>query len=205
MMMRRLVLTCIAFAALVCLDVGIPLTMLVGRAAILRNGTEVRLALTTQDPRDLFRGEYSRLAYAIGTLSSLPAADEERARCAGAATDCEAQNGRPLFVTLTPEDNGTYRAVAASLTESAAGTLFIRGKIEYGSYQTAADPVKCPSGRCFNGRVTYGIESWFGPQGLPAQVDRTARNQVVAVVRVDRSGTAVLADLLIGGKPVGTH
>jgi uncharacterized membrane-anchored protein len=53
--------------------------------------------------------------------------------------------------------------------------------------------------------VTYGIESWFGPQGLPAQVDRTARNQVVAVVRVDRSGTAVLADLLIGGKPVGTH
>jgi len=203
--MRRLVLTCAAFAALACLDIGIPLSLLIGRAAILRDGTEVKLALATRDPRDLFRGEYSSLAYAIGTLSNIPVPDEERMRCAGAAETCEAQSGRALFVTLTSGDDGTYRAVTASLTEPAAGTLFIRGKIDYGSYQTAADPVKCPSGRCFNGRVNYGIESWFGPQGVPAQIDRIARGHIVGVVRVNRKGDAVLADLLIDGKPVGVR
>jgi uncharacterized membrane-anchored protein len=38
---------------------------------------------------------------------------------------------------------------------------------------------------------------------VPAQVDRAARNQVTAVVRVDRHGDAVLADLMIDGKPIG--
>jgi uncharacterized membrane-anchored protein len=201
-MMRRLVLTCIAFALVAALDIGIPLTLLAGRAAILRNGTEVRLALTTRDPRDLFRGEYSQLAYAIGSLSNVPAPEAERARCATESPDCEAHGGQPLFVTLAPDDDGSYRAVEASLTEPAAGTLFIRGKIDYGSTRPGA---KCPSERCFSGRVTYGIETWFGPQGVPAQVDRAARSQVVAVVRIDRKGKAVLADLLLDGKPVGVR
>ena len=66
--MSRRLLICVGFALLVCLDLGIPISMLAGRAAILRNGTEVKLELTTRDPRDLFRGEYSQLAYAIGNL-----------------------------------------------------------------------------------------------------------------------------------------
>jgi uncharacterized membrane-anchored protein len=203
--MRRLILTCVAFAILAALDIGIPLNMLVSRAAILKHGTEVKLELTTRDPRDLFRGEYSQLAYAIGSLANVPAPDEERARCAAASQGCTAQNGQPLFVMLTPTDNGTYQASQASLTEPAAGVLFVRGKISYGSYQTNIDPERCPSGRCFSGQVTYGIESWFGPQGVPAQVDRVARNKILAVVRIDRTGTAVLADLLLDRKPVGVR
>jgi uncharacterized membrane-anchored protein len=38
---------------------------------------------------------------------------------------------------------------------------------------------------------------------VPARVDRAARNQVTAVVRIDRHGNAVLSDLLIDGNPVG--
>jgi uncharacterized membrane-anchored protein len=38
---------------------------------------------------------------------------------------------------------------------------------------------------------------------VPAQVDRAARNQVTAVVRIDSHGNAVLADLLINGVAVG--
>jgi uncharacterized membrane-anchored protein len=201
--MSRRVLIWVGFALLVCLDLGIPVSMLAGRAAILRNGTEVKLELTTRDPRDLFRGEYSQLAYAIGTLANVPATEAERARCPTLAHECMPQSGQPLFVILAPADNGTYRAEQVSLNEPAPGTLFIRGKITYGSYQTRVDPAKCPSGLCFNGQVTYGIESWFGPQGEPAKIDRAARNQVTAVVRIDRSGTAVLADLLIDGNPVG--
>jgi uncharacterized membrane-anchored protein len=201
--MRRTALICGAFVLLAALDLGIPVSMLTGRAAILRNGTEVKLELATRDPRSLFRGEYSQLAYAIGNLSNVPATEAERARCPPLTPECMPQSGRPLFVILAPADNGTYRAEQVSLDEPAPGTLFIRGRITYGSYQIQVDPAKCPSGRCFDGQVTYGIETWFGPQGVPAKVDRAARNQVTAVVRIDRSGTAVLADLLIDGSPVG--
>jgi uncharacterized membrane-anchored protein len=200
--MRRIVLICVGFALLAALDLGIPLSVLAGRAAILRNGTEVKLELTTRDPRDLFRGEYSVLAYAIGNLSNLPATAEERARCPAVRDDCMTENGQPVFVVLALADNGTWRAEQASQTEPPAGTLFIRGKVRRGGFLTAASD-KCPSGRCFSGSIDYGIENWFGPQGVPAQVDRAARNQVTAVVRIDRHGSAVLADLLINGVAVG--
>jgi uncharacterized membrane-anchored protein len=201
--MRRIILICVSFALLAILDLGIPLSVLAGRAAILRNGTEVKLELNTRDPRDLFRGEYSVLAYAIGNLSNLPATDEERARCPTVRPECMTENGQAVFVVLAPADNGTWRATAASLTEPAPGTLFIRGKVRFGGFLTAGDAAKCPSGRCFSGSVNYGIENWFGPQGVPGQVDRAARNQVTAVVRIDSHGNAVLADLLINGIIVG--
>jgi uncharacterized membrane-anchored protein len=201
--MSRRVLIWVGFALLVCLDLGIPVSMLAGRAAILRNGTEVKLELTTRDPRDLFRGEYSQLAYAIGNLTNVPATEDERARCPTVRPECMTENGQAVFVVLAPADNGTWRAAQASLTEPAPGTLFIRGKVRYGGFLTGGDQTKCPSGRCFSGQVDYGIETWFGPQGVPAKVDRAARNQVTAVVRIDRSGTAALADLLIDGNPVG--
>jgi len=202
--MSRRLLICVGFFLLVCLDLGIPVSMLAGRAAILRNGTEVTLELATRDPRDLFRGEYSRLNYAIGNLTNVPATEEERARCASTTLKvCFVESGQPLFVMLDKADNGTFRAAQVSSTEPSPGALFIRGKVRYGSYQGRVDPAKCPSGLCFNGQVEYGIETWFGPQGVPAQVDRAARNQLTALVRVDSHGNAVLADLLIEGKPVG--
>ena len=200
--MRRTILICGAFLLLACLDLGIPLSVLAGRAAILRDGTEVRLELMTRDPRDLFRGDYTLLAYTIGRLDNLPATDDERARCATAHPGCMAANGQPVFVLLTPADNGTWRAAQVSLTEPASGTLFIRGKILMGELRTRSDG-KCPSGRCFDGWATYGIESWFGPQGVPAQVDSAPRNQLTAVVRIDRHGNAALADLMINGVPLG--
>ena len=201
--MRRTILICGAFALLAILDLGIPLWVLAGRAAILRNGTEIKLELTTRDPRDLFRGDYSVLAYTIGNLSNLPATEAERARCPTVRPECMTENHQPVFVVLAPAGDGIYRAAQASQTEPAPGTLFIRGKVVYGGFLTGGDAGKCPSGRCFSGRVDYGIENWFGPQGVPAQVDRAARNQVTAVVRIDPHGNAVLADLLINGVAVG--
>ena len=201
--MQRTILICVGFALLVMLDLGIPLWVLAGRAAILRDGTELKLELTTRDPRDLFRGDYSVLAYAIGNLSNLPATEQDRARCATARPECIIESRQPVFVVLAPADNGTYRAAAMSQTEPAPGTLFIRGKVRSGGLVTGSDAAKCPGGRCFSGWIDYGIENWFGPQGVPAQVDRAARNQVIAVVRIDPHGNAVLADLLINGVPAG--
>jgi uncharacterized membrane-anchored protein len=206
-MMRRTVLVCLAFVVLAGVHIGIPVSMLAERAAVLTHGAEVKLALTTQDPRSLFRGDYSNLVYAIGNLRDLPAPAAERERCAGAAappgaSDCMLANGREVFVRLEAGEGGVFRAVELAMAPPPAGDLFIRGKVRYGSYQNRVD-AKCPTGRCFSGQVTYGIETWFGPQGVPAQVDRAARSDVVAVVRIDIAGTAVLDHLLVAGEAVG--
>ncbi|MBA2400538.1 MAG: GDYXXLXY domain-containing protein, partial [Bradyrhizobium sp.] len=52
-------------ASLLC---GLILAMVFQRAAILRDGKEVRLEVVPVDPRDLFRGDYVVLGYRIGTV-----------------------------------------------------------------------------------------------------------------------------------------
>lgn len=206
--MRKPVQVCIAFLALAGLHVGIPASMLIERTLVLTRGTEVRLALTPRDPRSLFRGDYSVLSYAIGDLRDVPAPDDERQRCASTPgtntrTDLEGCNvgrGSEVFVSLEPGDNGVYRATRVSMRPPASG-LFIRGKVRYGGFRPGKEAT-CPSGRCFSGRIDYGIESWFGPQGVPAQIDRVTPEDLLAVVKIDATGRPVLSGLLLKGQPV---
>src|SRR3954468_20650397 len=81
---------------------GLILAMVYPRAAILRNGQEVRLEIAPVDPRDLFRGDYVVLDYRIGTVNppSNPTTTFKR--------------GQQVFVTLRPDANNMSRAVAIS-------------------------------------------------------------------------------------------
>src|SRR5476651_2332556 len=81
---------------------GLILAIVVQRAAILRDGREVRLELTPVDPRDLFRGDYVVLNYRIGTVNVPPDGATAFTR------------GQQVFVTLRPDANGMSRAVAIS-------------------------------------------------------------------------------------------
>jgi uncharacterized membrane-anchored protein len=42
--------------------------MVVDRVRLLKSGREITLPIVPVDPRDLFRGEYVRLGYAVGTV-----------------------------------------------------------------------------------------------------------------------------------------
>src|SRR3954454_22511931 len=75
---------------------GLILATVVQRAAILRNGQEVRLELTPVDPRDLFRGDYVVLAYRIGTVNAP----------LGGATAFT--RGQQVFVTLRPDASSMW-------------------------------------------------------------------------------------------------
>src|ERR1043165_5382399 len=81
---------------------GLILATVVQRAAILRNGHEVRLELTPVDPRDLFRGDYVVLGYRICTINVPPYVPTSFTR------------GEQVFVTLRPDANNMSRAVAIS-------------------------------------------------------------------------------------------
>jgi uncharacterized membrane-anchored protein len=49
--------------------------------------------------------------------------------------------------------------------------------------------------------VTYGIERWYGAQGVPAKLDRAARKDILVDVRVAADGNAVLNGILVAGQP----
>src|SRR5918995_1474689 len=76
---------------------GLILAMILPRAAILRNGQEVRLEIAPVDPRDLFRGDYVVLAYRIGTVDMPKEAAASFKR------------GQQVFVTLRPDAGNKAR------------------------------------------------------------------------------------------------
>jgi uncharacterized membrane-anchored protein len=172
---------------------GLILAMVFQRAAILRDGREVRLEVVPVDPRDLFRGDYVVLDYRISTVSLPKDAPPAFTR------------GQKVFVTLQPGENGKAKAVAiASERPSAAGTdIVIAG--------TVLAPSVCPFNElgimdCKAGnraaRVKYGLESYFVPQGEGKKIETTAKARLEVVAAVAPSGQAAIKRLLIDGQPV---
>ena len=172
---------------------GLILAMVFQRAAILRDGQEVRLEVVPVDPRDLFRGDYVVLDYRISTVSLPKDAPPAFTR------------GQKVFVTLQPGENGKAKAVAISSERPAAsGTdIVISG--------TVLSPSVCPFNEsgimdCKAGnravRVKYGLESYFVPQGEGKKIEATAKARLEVVAAVAPSGQAAIKRLLIDGKPV---
>jgi uncharacterized membrane-anchored protein len=163
--------------------------IVVDRAGILRNGTEVTLQTAPVDPRDLLRGDYVILGYAIGNAPT----GELRAKPAPG-------RDTPMYVHLTRGEDGFHRAVAAHLTPVAvpAGDVLIRGRAINGMNCGKAGPEFCP-----NVGMRYGIEKYFVPEGEGREIE-SARNQgkVTVVAAVTPDGRAAIKRLLLDGKPL---
>lgn len=172
---------------------GLILAMVFQRAAILRNGQEVRLEIVPVDPRDLFRGDYVVLGYRIGTVD-LPK-----------DTTSSFSRGQKVFVTLRPDANSKTRAVAISAERPAASgsDIVISGIVS----SSSACPFNDTGARdCKLGRravdVRYGLESYFVPQGEGRKIETTDKARLEVVAAVAPSGQAAIKRLLIDGKPV---
>lgn len=134
------------------------------REANLRLGREIVLETIPVDPRDLFRGDYVILRYRISTI-----------------TNCYWQAGSTIFVPLR-ERNGVW-AVSSLPTRSydgaaSDGDVVIRGQV------SARSSSSCT--------VTYGIESYFVPEGTGRSISPGVRVRVA----VDETGSAAIKGLL---------
>ena len=142
-----------AAAALVAvLQIGFLASMSAGRAAVLRGGREVVLAVEPVDPRDLLRGDYVTLSYNIsrvpaGLFPEPPAQEEGE------------EGRRTVFVRLKPDEDGIFQPVAALYGEKPEGApaqdeVVIRGSTRSrwtdGPYSIS---------------VRYGIERFYVPEG----------------------------------------
>lgn len=156
---------------------GLILTVVESRARILRSGVEIRLKTAPVDPRDLFRGDYVVLGYEIGTID-----------LATTAGDRDFKRGDAIHVQLTPDSDGFARVVGVSKAKPAGAGLAVLGRVR------AANATRLS--------VSYGIESYFVPQGTGLAIERTERKRIEIVAAVSSSGEAAIKRLLIDGKLV---
>ncbi len=172
---------------------GLILAMVLPRAAILRNGQEVRLEIAPVDPRDLFRGDYVILAYRIGTVD-MPA-----------GVTAPFTRGQPVFVTLRPDESKKARAVAIAAERPAVSgnDIVIAGFVTATSTCRLNDAGTrdCKLGSNAVG-VRYGLESYFVPQGEGKQIELMEKARLEVVAAVAPSGQAAIKRLLIDGVPV---
>jgi uncharacterized membrane-anchored protein len=169
-MRRRLFLTVVGLHAL----------LLLGWAGGLEwsraTSTTVLLDVVERDPRDLLRGDFVTLNYAISTL---PPATEA---ALGATLP-----GQRVWIALAPEGPTWRVATAAPSREALAlgpGQRLIVGTL-------AAE--RWGGGR----RVEYGIERYFVPEGRGTP----PRGRMQAEVALSAGGGAQLLRLLVDGHP----
>ncbi len=163
----------VAAAVLVALlQIGFLASMIAGRAAVLRNGQEVTLAVEPVDPRDLLRGDYVILGYNISRVpASLFPAAQERA---------SSGDDRRVYVRVKADENGIGQPVAASFDAppaiaAAEGEVDIRGTTHS----------RWEEGTRFID-VRYGIERFYVPEregrAIEANLNQRAFRMKVAVV-----------------------
>jgi uncharacterized membrane-anchored protein len=177
------------FGAAALTELALLTLMVIDRAQILREGTEVILQTRPVDPRDILRGDYVVLNYDISQLPAGPLQNEP----AGARNPI-------VFVKLAPNRDGLYEAISVHADAVAVKSpeVLIRGRVAYGA--------TCgPAGRAFCDKlqVRYNLESYFVPEGEGRKLQQV-RNQrkLMVVAAVMSSGRAAIKRLLVDGEPV---
>jgi uncharacterized membrane-anchored protein len=124
------------------------------------------------DPRDLFRGDYVILSYDISRVNT------------GITENFK--NGDKVYVALDIQKN--YAVAVGAYATPPQDKLFIKGVV----IQSGANSLQ----------VEYGIESYFVLEGKGTTLERRNGKSLEAKVMVDKSGTAIIKELLLDGKTV---
>ena len=167
----------IALAGVALAQTGVLAAMVFDRTLLLKNGREIVLPIIPVDPRDLFRGEYVRLGYEIGTvpLQLLVGPSPQR--------------NAAFYVTLQKNPQGGWTPVKVTSTlpnETDPDRIVLKAR------------TRVPF--AFGPRVNYGIESYFVPEGQGRRLEDLARDKRMAArVAVDARGNAAIKGLIIDG------
>jgi uncharacterized membrane-anchored protein len=173
--MSARVKTLLALAAVALAQTAVLAYMVTDRVTLLRTGREITLPIVPVDPRDLFRGEYVRLSYAISTVPTT------------LVEGPYPQRNEVLYLVLEKEaGDEAWRAIRAARTIPDGlnpDQLVLKGRVAFGA------------------TVHYGIESYFVPQGEGRRLEALARSRKLAVlVAVDAAGNAAIKGLVIDGE-----
>jgi uncharacterized membrane-anchored protein len=152
--------------------------MIYDRVSLLNSPNVVTLKVKPVDPSDTFRGDYVILNYAISEIYTGNVGGEKQFVI-----------GWPAFVTLEQKD-GVWTAVAvnAAMPRHAPNQIVLRGDVT-NAYATEASAPQTV-------RLTYGIESFFLPQGKGKLIeDERQKGDLSADIAVNAEGRAAIKSL----------
>ncbi|MEQ1577252.1 MAG: GDYXXLXY domain-containing protein [Hyphomicrobium sp.] len=159
--------------------------MIAGRISLLKSGREMTVEVVPVDPRDLFRGEYVILGYTFSGTgdTSLPDATKR---------------GDRLYATLKAAEGTKWDLV--TVTPSYPEKLE-PGQAVLSGY--ASDVWRNSENGRVTGRIRYGIETYFVPEGKGRAIEEMVRDKKIeALLAVSGSGQAAIKALVIDGKRV---
>ncbi|WP_448116931.1 GDYXXLXY domain-containing protein [Mesorhizobium amorphae] len=184
---KKLVISAVVLALV---QIGFLSWIIAGRAAILRNGTEVLLKVEPVDPRDLLRGDYVRLGYEISTIPAKLVADLEAGR-----TKAPVER---ILVRLKKDADGYWRPVSVffSTPPSAPG-------VDQADIAGSIPPGYIPADHSFEPDATlspdYGIERFYLPEGEGRAIETDMRVRPFGVrVALAKDGTPQIKALVDG-------
>jgi uncharacterized membrane-anchored protein len=175
-----------ALALLALLQTAALIVLVFDRVRLLQTGREITLPIVPVDPRDLFRGEYVELGYAVGRVP------------AHLLEGPPPQPNAAFYVTLSKGQDGTWAPIKLTRDkpqETAIDQIVLKGRSRFGRLNLDAGNANAVNS------VRYGIEQYFVPQGEGPRLEALARDKkLAALVAVDASGNAAIKGLLIDGR-----
>ncbi|MFH0912673.1 MAG: GDYXXLXY domain-containing protein, partial [Candidatus Omnitrophota bacterium] len=165
----------IIFVAVSFLWIAVAVGLIISKQHIIRTGKTVLLETVPVDPRDFLRGEYVILRYKISSVD-LQQIQSEKSYYG---------RGERVYVRLEPRER-LWEATAVRIQKPVSDNgVYIKAKVKY----------------CYNKKLelTYGIESYFVPEGEGKDIENNMRGNSSSVeveVLVDTSGNAIIKKLL---------
>jgi uncharacterized membrane-anchored protein len=174
-----------ALIALVALaQAGVLAYMVVERESLLASGREITLDVRPVDPRSLFRGDYVILGYDISRLSR-------------SLFDAAPRVGEQVYVRLV-RDGAGWKAAGVSRKPTAVkgeGEVVLAGRVRY---VPGTEPI--PEAQV---SLTYGIESFFVPEGTGKAIEEEIRpGKVQAHLSVAADGRVAIKALTVDGQRI---
>lgn len=169
-----------------------------GRISILGSKDVVTLKSEPVDPRDLFRGDYVVLSYAISRLA-----------LDGLRGDKDFQQGDTIYVEISPRRD-TWLAEGAwhKAPTPTPGNKVIRGHVtsvmknagHVRPTPSSRDIEETPCPDCAMLNVSYGVESYFVPEGQGRQLEQERNAHALSVdIAIARNGEAAIKGIRLDG------
>ena len=200
------------FIAVIAVQIVFLLGLVGYRESILSLGRTAVLETVPVDPRDLFRGEYVVLRYEISTLGNdlnlnaplgideirVPRVPDEGegeiVPPVGRETSTpsksylllgEINEGDTVYVGLPGDNDDRFKILHVQTGGPSPETdFFIKGRVTHSKDGTIM--------------VEYGIEQYFVPEGRGKEIE--IADDVKVRVKINRSGTAAIKELIVDGK-----
>ncbi len=174
----------LSLAIIALAQTGVLAAMVVDRVRLLKSGREIVLPIVPVDPRDLFKGEYVRLGYDVGSVPTrLLEGPSPRQNAA-------------FYVVLEKKGDGAWTPAKISRAmpqETSPDRIVLKARTLHGW--------RIDTSRDGSVAVRYGIESYFLPEGRGKELEKLAREKKLAtLVAVDTKGNAAIKGLIIDGK-----